>query len=235
MKVIKRNGEYQDVSFDKVLLRLKNLSNELNINVSEIAQKVCSRIFDGVKTSELDEMAAYLCGSMSLDNPEYNVLASRIIISNHHKNTSPSFSETVQVLYDNKDIHNNNSPLVSEELYEIVCKNKEKLNTYIDYQRDFTFDYFGFKTLERAYLTRVNKKVIERPQHMWMRVALGIHGNDIKEVLNTYDLMSKKYFTHATPTLFNSGTRRPQLSSCFLCSVNDDSVAGIYDSLKEMA
>ena len=235
MKVIKRNGEYEDVSFDKVLTRLKNLSNELNINVSEIAQKVCSRIFDGVKTCELDEMAAYLCGSMSLDNPEYNVLASRIIISNHHKNTSPSFSETVQVLYDNKDIHNNNSPLVSEELYEIVCKNKEKLNTYIDYQRDFTFDYFGFKTLERAYLTRVNKKVIERPQHMWMRVALGIHGNDIKEVLNTYDLMSKKYFTHATPTLFNSGTRRPQLSSCFLCSVNDDSVAGIYDSLKEMA
>jgi len=235
MKVIKRNGEYEDVSFDKVLMRLKNLSGELNINVSEIAQKVCSRIFDGVKTSELDEMAAYLCGSMSLDNPEYNTLASRIIISNHHKNTSPSFSETVQALYDNKDIHNNNAPLVSDELYEIVCKNKEKLNTYIDYQRDFTFDYFGFKTLERAYLTRVNKKVIERPQHMWMRVALGIHGNDIKEVLATYDLMSKKYFTHATPTLFNSGTRRPQLSSCFLCSVNDDSVAGIYDSLKEMA
>jgi ribonucleoside-diphosphate reductase alpha chain len=172
---------------------------------------------------------------MSLDNPEYNVLASRIIISNHHKNTSPSFSETVQILYNNKDIHNAESPLVSEELYEIVSKNKEKLNTYIDYQRDFSFDYFGFKTLERAYLIRVNKKVIERPQHMWMRVAIGIHGNDIKDVLQTYDLLSKKYFTHATPTLFNSGTRRPQLSSCFLCSVNDDSVSGIYDSLKEMA
>lgn len=190
MKVIKRNGEYEDVSFDKVLMRLKNLSSDLNINVSEIAQKVCSRIFDGVKTSELDEMAAYLCGSMSLDNPEYNTLASRIIISNHHKNTSPSFSETVQALYDNKDIHNNNAPLVSDELYEIVCKNKEKLNTYIDYQRDFTFDYFGFKTLERAYLTRVNKKVIERPQHMLMRVALGIHGNDIKDV--TYDIRSNE-------------------------------------------
>jgi ribonucleotide reductase alpha subunit len=235
MKVIKRNGEYEDVSFDKVLMRLKNLSNDLNINVSEIAQKVCSRIYDGVKTSELDEMAAYLCSSMSLDNPEYNLLASRIIISNHHKNTSPSFSETVQILYDNKDIHNMNSPLVSDELYEIVTKNKEKLNTYIDYQRDFSFDYFGFKTLERAYLIRVNKKVTERPQHMWMRVAIGIHGNDIREVLQTYDLLSKKYFTHATPTLFNSGTRRPQLSSCFLCSVNDDSVSGIYDSLKEMA
>ena len=235
MKVIKRNGEFEDVSFDKVLMRLKNLSNDLNINVSELAQKVCSRIYDGVKTSELDELAAYLCSSMSLDNPEYNVLASRIIISNHHKNTSPSFSETVQILYNNKDIHNAESPLVSEELYEIVSKNKEKLNTYIDYQRDFSFDYFGFKTLERAYLIRVNKKVIERPQHMWMRVAIGIHGSDIKDVLQTYDLLSKKYFTHATPTLFNSGTRRPQLSSCFLCSVNDDSVCGIYDSLKEMA
>lgn len=235
MKVVKRNGEYEDVSFDKVLMRLKNLSNDLNINVSELAQKVCSRIYDGVKTSELDEMAAYLCSSMSLDNPEYNLLASRIIISNHHKNTSPSFSETVQILYDNKDIHNMDYPLVSDELYDIVSKNKEKLNTYIDYQRDFSFDYFGFKTLERAYLIRVNKKVTERPQHMWMRVAIGIHGYDIKEVLQTYDLLSKKYFTHATPTLFNSGTRRPQLSSCFLCSVNDDSVSGIYDSLKEMA
>jgi len=235
MRVIKRNEEYEDVSFDKVLMRLKKLSSDLNINVSEIAQKVCTRIYDGVKTCELDELAAYLCSSMSIDNPDYSTLASRIIISNHHKNTSPSFSETVQILYDNKDIHGEKSPLVSEELYDIVCKNKEKLNNYIDYQRDFLFDYFGFKTLERAYLIKINKKIIERPQHLWMRVSLGIHGNDIKEVLQTYDLMSKKYFTHATPTLFNSGTKRPQLSSCFLCSVNDDSVSGIYESLKEMA
>jgi ribonucleotide reductase alpha subunit len=172
---------------------------------------------------------------MSLNNPEYNILASRIIISNHHKNTSPSFSETVITLYNNTDIHNNSYPLVSDELYNIVSKNKEKLNIYIDYQRDYLFDYFGFKTLERAYLIKVDKKIIERPQHMWMRVAIGIHGNDIKEVLQTYDLLSKKYFTHATPTLFNSGTKRPQLSSCFLCSINDDSISGIYDSLKEMA
>ena len=172
---------------------------------------------------------------MSIDNPDYSTLASRIIISNHHKNTSPSFSETVQILYDNKDIHGENLPLISDELYDIVCKNKEKLNNYIDYQRDFLFDYFGFKTLERAYLIKINKKIIERPQHLWMRVSLGIHGNDIKEVLQTYDLISKKYFTHATPTLFNSGTRRPQLSSCFLCSINDDSVSGIYEYLKEMA
>ncbi len=235
MRVLKRNEEYEDVSFDKVLMRLKKLSSDLNINVSEIAQKVCTRIYDGVKTCELDELAAYLCSSMSIDNPDYSTLASRIIISNHHKNTSPSFSETVQILYDNKDIHGEKSPLVSEELYDIVCKNKEKLNNYIDYQRDFLFDYFGFKTLERAYLIKINKKIIERPQHLWMRVSLGIHGNDIREVLQTYDLMSKKYFTHATPTLFNSGTKRPQLSSCFLCSVNDDSVSGIYESLKEMA
>jgi len=235
MRVIKRNGEMEDVSFDKVLNRLKNLSSGLTIDVSEIAQKVCSRIYDGVKTYELDELAAHLCSSMSIEHPDYSLLASRIIISNHHKNTSPSFSETIQVLYNNVDNHNNPIPLVSEELYNIVSKNKEKLNTIIDYQRDYLFDYFGFKTLERAYLLHVNKKIIERPQHMWMRVAIGIHGNDIKDVLQTYDLMSKKYFTHATPTLFNAGTNRPQLSSCFLCSINDDSVLGIFDSLKEVA
>ena len=235
MHVVKRNLQKEDVSFDKVLNRLKNLSDDLHINVYELAQKVCTRIYDGVNTCELDELAAYLSSSMSIDNPDYSTLASRIIISNHHKNTSPSFSETIQILYNNKDIHGNDSPLVSKELYEIVNKNKEKLNNYIDYQRDFLFDYFGFKTLERAYLIKINKKIIERPQHLWMRVSIGIHGEDIKEVLETYDLMSKKYFTHATPTLFNSGTKRPQLSSCFLCSVNDDSISGIYDSLKEMA
>jgi ribonucleoside-diphosphate reductase alpha chain len=235
MRVIKRNSEMEDVSFDKVLNRLKNLSNGLTIDVSEIAQKVCSRIYDGVKTYELDELAAYLCSSMSIEHPDYSILASRIIISNHHKNTSPSFSETIHMLYNNVDNHDNQTPLVSDELYNVVINNKEKLNTYIDYQRDYLFDYFGFKTLERAYLIRINKKIIERPQHMWMRVAIGIHGNDIKEVLLTYDLMSKKYFTHATPTLFNAGTNRPQLSSCFLCSINDDSVAGIFDSLKEVA
>jgi ribonucleoside-diphosphate reductase alpha chain len=235
MRVIKRNGEMEDVSFDKVLNRLKNLSSGLTIDVTEIAQKVCSRIYDGVKTYELDELAAYLCSSMSIEHPDYSLLASRIIISNHHKNTSPSFSETIQTLYNNLDNHNNPVPLVSEELYNVVNKNKEKLNTCIDYQRDYLFDYFGFKTLERAYLLRVDKKIIERPQHMWMRVAIGIHGNDIKDVIQTYDLLSKKYFTHATPTLFNAGTNRPQLSSCFLCSINDDSVAGIFDSLKEVA
>ncbi len=235
MRVIKRNGECEEVSFDKVLNRLKNLSKDLNIDVSEIAQKVCTRIYDGVKTTELDELAAHMCSSLSVENPEYSTLASRIIISNHHKNTSPSFSETIQNLYNSKDVNGQPSPMVSNELYDIVMKNKEKLNSYIDYSRDYLFDYFGFKTLERAYLMKVNKKIVERPQHLWMRVAIGIHGNDIREVLITYDLMSKKYFTHATPTLFNAGTNRPQLSSCFLCSMNDDSVAGIYDTLKELA
>ena len=183
----------------------------------------------------MDELAAYLCSSLSIEHPDYSILASRIIVSNHHKNTSPSFSETIQTLYNNVDNHGDPIPLVSTELYSVVCKNKEKLNTCIDYQRDYLFDYFGFKTLERAYLLRVDKKIIERPQHMWMRVAIGIHGNDIKEVLQTYDLLSRKYFTHATPTLFNAGTNRPQLSSCFLCSINDDSVSGIFDSLKEVA
>ena len=235
MKVVKRNGETEDVSFDKVLNRLKNISGDIKIDTTEIAQKVCSRIYDGVKTAELDELAAYLCSSMSIENPEYGILASRIIVSNHQKNTSPSFSETISILYNNKDVHNMPSPCVSEEVFNIVNKYTEKLNSYIDYSRDFLFDYFGFKTLERSYLIKINKRVIERPQHMWMRVAIGIHGDDIKEVLNTYDLMSKKYFTHATPTLFNSGTSRPQLSSCFLSSMNDDSVEGIYESLKEMA
>jgi ribonucleoside-diphosphate reductase alpha chain len=231
MKVIKRNGDYEDVSFDKVLKRLKTLSHDLKIDVSEIAQQVCVRIYDGVKTTELDELAAYMCSSLSVENPDYSILSARIIISNHHKNTSPSFSETVQILYKNET----ETSLISDEVYEVVMKNKEKLNSYIDYSRDYLFDYFGFKTLERAYLMRVNKKVIERPQHLWMRVAIGIHGHDIKEVLQTYDLMSKKYFTHATPTLFNAGTNKPQLSSCFLCSMNEDSVAGIYDTLKELA
>lgn len=235
MRVLKRNGDHEDVSFDKVLNRMKYLSHDIKVNIFDIAQKVCSRIYDGVKTSELDELAAHMCSSMLVEHPDYGKLASRIIVSNHHKNTSPSFSETVQILYDNYDVEGTHSPIVSQELYEVVMKNKEKLNSYLDYSRDYHFDYFGFKTLERSYLLRKNGKVIERPQHMWMRVALGIHGNDFKDALETYDLMSKKYFTHATPTLFNAGTPRPQLSSCYLVSMNDDSITGIFSTLEECA
>ncbi len=234
MRVIKRNGDYEDVSFDKVLNRIKILSNDLNVNVFEIAQKVCSRIFDGVKTTDLDELTAQMCSSMIVEHPDYGTLASRITISNHHKNTSPSFSETIQILYDNKDTDGTHCPLVSQELYDIVVKNKEKLNSYIDYTRDYNFDYFGFKTLERSYLLKINGKIIERPQHMWMRVSLGIHGWDFKDALQTYELMSKKYFTHATPTLFNAGTPRQQCSSCYLIAI-EDSIKGIFDTLSDCA
>ena len=240
MHVVKRNGEKELVSFDKVLNRLRNLSTEdrfkkkLQLNISIVAQKVCSRIYNGVSTSELDELAAQICASMATDVPEYGILASRIVISNHQKNTSPSFSETIYILFNNKDIHGKHSPLICEKVYKIVMENKNKLNDIIDYNSDFEYDYFGFKTLERAYLLKVNNKVIERPQHMLMRVSLGIHLNDFKDALNTYKLMSQKYFTHATPTLFNSGTPRPQLSSCFLLDV-EDSISGIYKSLSDCA
>ena len=227
MKVIKRSGEVEDVSFDKVLNRMKNLCTELNVDIYDIAQKVCARIYNNVSTTELDELAAHICSSLIIEHPDYGKMASRIIISNHHKNTSPSFSETIQILY-------SNGQLVSDDLYETVMKHKEKLNICMDYTRDYEFDYFGFKTLERSYLMKVGKKVVERPQHMLMRVALGIHKSDIKDALLTYEYMSKKYFIHATPTLFNAGTKRPQMSSCFLLSC-EDSINGIYDTLKECA
>lgn len=234
MHVIKRNGDKEEVSFDKILFRLKKVSNDLDVNIHEIAQTVCSRIHDGVKTFELDDFAAQLCSSMILEHPDYGILGSRLIISNHQKQTSPSFSETINQLYDNYDFENNHYPLVSKELYDVVQKNKVKLNSYIDYERDFLIDYFGFKTLERAYLLRKNDKILERPQHMWMRVAIGIHGYDIKDALETYDYLSQKFFTHASPTLFNAGTRRPQMSSCFLLDV-EDSIKGIYENLTDCA
>lgn len=239
MRVIKRSGETEDVSFDKVLARMKNISSGFNkppleVDIYDISQKVCSRIYNNVATSELDELAAQICSSMIVNHPDYGEMASRIIVSNHHKNTSPSFSETITILYNNCDKDGTPCPLISQELYDTVMKHKEKLNTYIDYSRDYEFDYFGFKTLERSYLLKVNGVNVERPQQMLMRVALGIHGNDIKDALQTYDCMSKKYFIHATPTLFNSGTRRPQLSSCFLLA-SEDSINGIYDTLKECA
>lgn len=226
MRVIKRNTESEDVSFDKVLNRIRLLSTDLNVDYYDIAQKVCSRIYDNVHTYELDELAANICSSMIIENIDYGTLASRIIISNHHKNTSPSFSETVSLLYPD---------IINEKCYTAIMNNKEKLNNYIDYQRDYYFDFFGFKTLEKSYLLRKNGKIIERPQHLIMRVAIGIHGNDIKDALQTYDLISKKYFTHATPTLFNAGTLKPQLSSCYLLSINDDSIDGIFSSIHECA
>lgn len=235
MRVLKRSGTPEEVSFDKVLNRIRNLSDGLSVEYFELSQKVCSRIYDMVPTTELDELAAHLCSSMVIEHPDYGTLASRIIVSNHHKNTSPSFSETVNILYNNVDSDGERNPLISDLVYDLVMKNKEKLNSYIDYSRDYNYDYFGFKTLERSYLMKINGKVAERPQQMLMRVSLGIHGTDLKEAIYTYDMMSKKYFTHATPTLFNMGTRRAQGSSCFLLSMNGDSIDCIFESLKECA
>ena len=235
MYVVKRDGNQEEVSFDKVLKRIKSLSEELNVNPASIAQKVCSRIYDGIHTHELDEIAASIYANLSTEHPDNGILASKIIISNHQKNTSPSFSETIDDLYNAVDIHNEGMKLISDSLYKIVMENKEKLNSYIKYDRDYFIDYFGFKTLERSYLMKINQKTIERPQHMFMRVALCIHGDDFKDALNTYDLMSQKLFIHATPTLYNSGTPRPQLSSCFLTTIKDDSIEGICSTLKDCA
>jgi len=238
MKVLKRNGNKEEVSFDKVIKRLKSLKNMEPvcefINVILIAQKVVGRIYDGVTTSELDELSARICTSMVTIHPDYLILASRIIISNIHKNTSPSFSETIHILYNNVDIHNKKCGLIADDVYTIVMKNKNKLNDVINYNRDYKFNYFGYKTLEKAYLLKIGNKIIERPQHMIMRVSLGIHKNDIKSVIRCYNMMSMKYFTHATPTLFHSGTPRSQFLSCFLLGI-EDSVQGIYKCISDCA
>jgi len=237
MRVTKRNGELETIEFDKILKRVKTAGHEvgIKINYTALVMKVIDQIYDTISTVKIDELSAEQCASMSSVHPDYNILAGRIIISNHHKNTSNSFSSVMIQLHDYLDKHQKPSPLISEELYQIVLANRDELDRLCDYSRDFLIDYFGFKTLERAYLMKINKQIVERPQHMWLRVALGIHGNNLEKVKNTYELMSQKYFTHATPTLFNAGTPRPQLSSCFLISMESDSVDGIYNTLKDCA
>ena len=239
MRVTKRNGELEDIAFDKILNRIKKIGTEakIQINYPSLAMKVIDQIYDKIPTSKIDELAAEQCASMSTNNIDFSILASRIIISNHHKNTSNSFIDVMKQLFEFKDVHNNHSPLISNELLNIIniIENANFLESIIDYERDYLIDYFGFKTLEKTYLFRVNDKVLERPQHMWLRVALGIHGFQLELVKETYDLMSLKYFTHATPTLFNAGTPRPQLSSCYLISMKEDSIDGIYDTLKDCA
>ncbi len=234
--VVKRNGKSEEVSFDKVIRRIRALCDGLSheINPLLVAQKVVSQIYDGVKTTELDELAAQVCISLETTHLDYGKLASRIIISNNHKNTSPSFSETIYILYHNKDIHGTHCPLIAEDVYHIIMSHKSKLNDVIVYERDYLFDYFGFKTLEKAYLMRSGGRVIERIQHLIMRVSVGIHKEDIKSAIQSYQYMSQKYFTHATPTLFNAGTPRMQLSSCFLLGVGD-SVDGLYKASSDMA
>jgi len=235
MYVIKRTGEREEVSFDKCLKRIQKLSKDLKINPMEVSQLIITQIYDGVETNKLDELAAEICAAKTTIHPDYGKLASRIIVSNHHKNTSPSYSEVIQVLWNNKDVHGVPNPLINEALYKMVMDNKEKINATLDYERDFNYDYFGFKTLERAYLLRIGSKIIERPQHMLMRVSLGIHKDDLKEALKAYKMMSDGYFTHATPTLFNMGTQREQASSCFLMTIDDDSVDGIFKTMSDSA
>ena len=237
MYVIKRNGEKEIVSFDKILQRIKKTATEANIqlNFTSLTMKVIDQLYNNITTTQIDEVTSDQCASLASTHPDYNSLAGRIIVSNHQKNTSSFFSEVVNQLYHFKDKHNVTSSLVSEKLYDFVMKFKEELDELCDYNRDYLIDYFGFKTLERAYLMKINDVIVERPQHMWLRVSIGIHGEDMEKIKETYYYMSNKYFTHATPTLFNSGTPRPQLSSCFLLAMENDSIDGIYNTLGDCA
>jgi ribonucleoside-diphosphate reductase alpha chain len=238
MFVEKRNGKRESVKFDKVTARIEKLSYSLSplIDAIDVAKKVVEGIYDGVPTTELDNLAAETAASLTTKHPDYALLASRIAVSNLHKNTIKSFSETMEKLYNYTDKGTGKrTPLIAEDVYQIILDNAELLDSSIIYDRDFAFDYFGFKTIEKSYLFKVDGKVAERPQHMYMRVALGIHKKEIDSVIETYNLMSEKWFTHATPTLFNAGTPKPQMSSCFLLTMKEDSIDGIYDTLKQTA
>ena len=239
MFVIKRNGKKEAVHFDKITARIHKLIYGLSISekdVIEIAKKIIQGIYDNVTTTELDNLAAETAAAQTTIHPDFSVLAARIAVSNLHKNTLKSFSKTAQLLYEYTDpITQTHAPLISEEIYKIIRKNADELDSSVIYDRDYNFDYFGFKTLERSYLIRTNGKVTERPQHLFMRVALGIHKEDIQAAIETYNLMSEKWFIHATPTLFNAGTPKPQMSSCFLLSMTEDSITGIFDTLKRCA
>ena len=237
MFVTKRNGDQEIVSFDKILNRVKTIGQQCNLklNYTGLVMKVIDQLYDKIHTKKIDDLSAEQCASMASIHPDYNTLAGHIAISSHHKDTDESFSKVITKLYEYTDKHGKPSPLVSEELYSLVIQNSHLYDSKCNYARDFVIDYFGFKTLERSYLMRVDGTVVERPQHLWMRVALGIHGVDTEKAFETYDYMSQKYFTHATPTLFNAGTPHPQLSSCYLLSMEDDSIDGIFNTLKDCA
>ena len=238
MYVVKRDGRRESVKFDKITARIKKLCYGLNplVTPEKVAMKVIEGLYDGVTTSELDNLAAEVAATNTITHPDYALLASRIAVSNLHKNTKKSFSETVKDLYEYFDPKTNEkASLISDEVYSLIMKNSELLDSTIIYDRDFRYDFFGFKTLERSYLLKLNGQVVERPQQMLMRVAMGIHKDDIDSAIETYNYMSEGWFTHATPTLFNSGTPKPQMSSCFLLTTKEDSISGIYDTLKQCA
>ena len=238
MYVVKRDGRKEAVKFDKITARIKKMSYGLDPLVSPeaVAMKVIEGIFDGVTTTQLDSLAAEVAAAKTIDHPDYALLASRISVSNLHKNTKKTFSETMEDLYHYIDPKTNqNASLLAEDVFNIIQENRDFLDSSIIYDRDFRYDYFGFKTLERSYLLKLDGEIAERPQHMLMRVALGIHKSDIKSAIKTYNLMSEGWFTHATPTLFNAGTPKPQMSSCFLLTMKEDSIAGIYQTLQSCA
>jgi ribonucleoside-diphosphate reductase alpha chain len=239
MQVVKRTGKTESVKFDKITARIEKLCYGLDrrfVNAVEVAKKVIDGLYDGVPTTELDNLAAETAASLTVKHPDYALLASRIAVSNLHKNTVKSFSETIRLLYNCTDNKTGKVlPLIADDVYQIIIDNAELLDSTIIYDRDYGFDYFGFKTLEKSYLLKLDGKIVERPQHMYMRVAIGIHKNDIDSAIKTYHLMSERWFTHATPTLFNAGTPKPQMSSCFLLTMKDDSIDGIYDTLKQTA
>ena len=239
MQVVNRKGEREDVRFDAILEKLSSLTDGLDTNwvdAANLTKLTIEGLYDGVTTRELDQLAAETAASLASHHPDYSKLAARICVDDLHRSTKGTFSEVITDLREFIDPESGeHAPLISEEVYEIIMANKETLDSYVDYDRDFNYDYFGFKTLERSYLLKLNGEVAERPQHMLMRVAVGIHHANIEKALETYDLMSQGYFTHATPTLFNSGTPTPQMSSCFLLTMQDDSLVGIYDTLKQCA
>ncbi|QJD94916.1 ribonucleoside-diphosphate reductase subunit alpha [Mucilaginibacter robiniae] len=239
MFVIKRDGRTESVKFDKITARIEKLCYGLNPNLVDpvdVAKKVIEGLYDGVTTSELDNLAAETAASLTTKHPDYALLASRIAVSNLHKNTIKSFSETMRKLYNYKDPKTGrNAALLADDVWDVIEANADILDSNIIYDRDFGFDYFGFKTLEKSYLLKLDGRIAERPQHLFMRVSVGIHKQDIDSVIKTYNLMSERWFTHATPTLFNAGTPKPQMSSCFLLTMKDDSIEGIYDTLKQTA
>jgi ribonucleoside-diphosphate reductase alpha chain len=239
MLVVKRDGHRESVKFDKITARIEKLCYGLDpqhVNPVEVAMKVINGLYDGVTTQELDVLAAEVSATMATRHPDFSRLAARIAISNLHKLTSKSFSSTMKRLYQHVDTKTGqNAPLISKETWKVIHEHAAELDEAIIYDRDFSYDYFGYKTLERSYLMKADGKIVERPQHLIMRVAVGIHGEDIPAAIETYNLMSEKWFTHATPTLFNAGTPKPQLSSCFLLTMKDDSIDGIYDTLKQCA
>ena len=238
MYVIKRDGRKEPIMFDKITARVRKLCYGLNnlVDPIKVTMRVIEGIYEGVNTSELDNLAAEIAATLTTTHPDYAVLAARIAVSNLHKNTNKSFSQTVNDLYYYVNPRTGKkASMIADDVFQIISDNAEKLDSTIIYNRDFGYDYFGFKTLERSYLLKINGKIVERPQHMLMRVAIGIHKEDIDAAIETYELMSKRYFTHATPTLFNAGTPKPQMSSCFLLQMQDDSIDGIYTTLKQTA